>query len=68
MLVVDLLQRLLALFLLLLLSPLLLVIAILVRLNLGGPVFFFQKRPGLNGQPFLWSNFAPCHNSVMQMV
>lgn len=57
MLVVDLLQRLLALFLLLLLSPLLLVIAILVRLNLGGPVLFFQKRPGLNGQPFLLVKF-----------
>ena len=53
----DLLQRLLALVLLLLLSPLLLVIAILVRLRLGGPVLFFQKRPGLNGRPFLLVKF-----------
>ena len=53
----DLLQRLLALFLLFLLSPLLLVIAILVRLYLGGPILFFQKRPGLNGQPFLLVKF-----------
>ena len=53
----DLLQRLLALLLLLLLSPLLLVIAILVRIYLGGPVLFLQKRPGLNGQPFLLVKF-----------
>ena len=53
----DLLQRLLALFLLFLLSPLLLVIAILVRIYLGGPVLFLQKRPGLNGQPFLLVKF-----------
>ena len=57
MLASDLLQRLLALLLLLLLSPLLLVIAILVRLYLGGPVLFLQKRPGLNGQPFLLVKF-----------
>ena len=48
----DLLQRLLALLLLLLLSPLLLAIALLVRLRLGGPVLFRQQRPGLHGQPF----------------
>jgi len=37
---------------LLILSPVLAVIAILVRLKLGSPVIFFQKRPGLNGRPF----------------
>ena len=50
--VFDLLQRLLALFLLLFLSPLLLAIALVVRLRLGGPVLFRQQRPGLNGRPF----------------
>ena len=57
MIVVDLLQRVLALVLLLLFSPLLLVIAIVVRLRLGRPVLLFQKRPGLNGIPFLLIKF-----------
>lgn len=48
----DLLQRLLACCLLLLLSPLMLAIALVVRLRLGGPVLFFQQRPGLHGRPF----------------
>ncbi len=40
---------------LVLLSPLLLVLMILVRIGLGGPVFFGQVRPGLGGKPFrLW--------------
>jgi sugar transferase EpsL len=34
------------------LSPLLLVIAILVRYFLGTPMLFRQQRPGLHGQPF----------------
>lgn len=35
-----------------LLWPLLLIIALVVRLGLGAPVFFVQTRPGLHGQPF----------------
>ena len=35
-----------------LLSPVLALIALLVRVNLGSPVFFQQARPGLHGQPF----------------
>jgi lipopolysaccharide/colanic/teichoic acid biosynthesis glycosyltransferase/glycosyltransferase involved in cell wall biosynthesis len=38
--------------LLLLLAPVLLGLAFLVRVKLGPGVFFRQKRPGLNGQPF----------------
>ncbi|RYD70249.1 MAG: sugar transferase [Verrucomicrobiaceae bacterium] len=38
--------------LLLLLAPIMLGVAIAVRLKLGGPVLFSQERPGLNGQPF----------------
>lgn len=34
------------------LSPLLLGLAGLIRYKLGGPVFFRQSRPGLNGKPF----------------
>lgn len=37
---------------LLILLPLLLSIAVLVRLKLGQPVLFRQLRPGLRGQPF----------------
>ncbi|MBM4255373.1 MAG: glycosyltransferase [Deltaproteobacteria bacterium] len=37
---------------LVLLSPLLLVIALLVRFKLGSPVLFCQQRPGLHGKPF----------------
>lgn len=40
---------------LLFLWPLILVMALLVRILLGSPVFFVQQRPGLHGQPFaLW--------------
>lgn len=35
-----------------LLWPVLLSVAILVRANLGSPIFFVQQRPGLNGVPF----------------
>ena len=38
-------------------SPLLLVIAILVRLKLGSPVLFVQERPGLRGKPFRMVKF-----------
>ena len=34
------------------LSPLLLVLAVLVRLRMGSPVLFRQTRPGLRGHPF----------------
>lgn len=38
-------------------SPLLLVVAILVRLRLGAPVLFIQERPGLRGRPFRMVKF-----------
>lgn len=37
---------------LIVLSPVMLIVAILVRCKLGSPVFFRQVRPGLHGQPF----------------
>ena len=43
---------LLALFALIVLSPVLLVLAIMVRIKLGSPVLFKQERPGLNGKIF----------------
>jgi len=42
---------------LVLLSPVLLVVALLVRIRLGAPVFFRQARPGLHGRIFLIRKF-----------
>ena len=42
---------------LLLLSPVLLAIAILVRVTIGAPVLFSQERPGLLGRPFRMFKF-----------
>ena len=38
-------------------SPLLLAVAILVRLKLGSPVLFIQERPGLRARPFRMVKF-----------
>ncbi len=46
-----------ALLALVLLSPLLLGIAVAIRLALGGPVLFRQQRPGRHGQPFTLVKF-----------
>ena len=42
---------------LLLLAPVLLVVALLVRLKIGTPVLFRQERPGLGGRPFILFKF-----------
>lgn len=44
------------------LSPLLIIISILVRLKLGSPVIFRQKRPGLNGEIFTIYKFRTMTN------
>ncbi|WP_075981934.1 sugar transferase [Bacillus massilinigeriensis] len=46
-----------ALILLILLSPLILVIGALVKIKLGNPILFKQKRPGLHGEPFYLYKF-----------
>ncbi len=38
-------------------SPLLVVIAILVRIKLGSPIFFIQERPGKDAKPFRMVKF-----------
>ena len=38
-------------------APLLLVVALLVRLKLGSPVLFVQERPGYLGRPFRMVKF-----------
>ena len=49
---------------LIILSPLLLIIAILVRVKLGSPVFFRQERPGLNEKIFTLYKFRSMKNAT----
>lgn len=49
---------------LIILSPVLLVTAALVRTRLGAPVLFRQLRPGLNGRPFEMIKFRTMHDDV----
>jgi exopolysaccharide biosynthesis polyprenyl glycosylphosphotransferase len=42
-------------------SPLLLLLALLVRLDSGGPILFTQMRVGLNGKPFRLFKFRTMH-------
>lgn len=49
---------------LLLLSPVLLGVAALVRVNLGAPVLFRQRRPGLHGRPFEMVKFRTMRDAV----
>ena len=50
----------------LVLSPLFVIIAILVRLKLGSPILFTQIRPGLNGKPFKMVKFRTMKDGVDQ--
>lgn len=47
---------------LLLLCPLILLTAVLIRIKLGTPVLFRQQRPGLNGRPFFVYKFRTMTN------
>lgn len=49
---------------LLLLLPLMLVVAVCIRISMGAPVFFRQVRPGLNGEPFVMLKFRTMSNMV----
>lgn len=49
---------------LLLLSPVLLGVAALVRFNLGAPVLFRQLRPGLHGRPFEMVKFRTMRDAI----
>lgn len=49
---------------LIILSPVLLVVAILVRIKLGGPVIFKQERAGKNGKPFYMYKFRSMSNAT----
>lgn len=49
---------------LILLSPLLLILSVLVRINLGTPIFFRQERPGLNEKIFTLYKFRSMKNAA----
>ena len=49
---------------LLVLWPVLLVLALLVRVNLGSPVLFRQTRPGLHGEPFTILKFRTMRDAL----
>lgn len=53
-----------SLFALVLLSPCLLLAAILIWLNLGNPIIILQRRPGLNGRPFQMMKFRTMLDKV----
>jgi len=57
----PLLDRVLALALLILLTPVLAIVAISVQMLLGSPVIFRQKRPGLGGSVFTLFKFKTMH-------
>ncbi len=51
----------LALIALIILSPLFLLIALWIKLDSKGPVFFKQKRIGKNRDFFIFTSFVPCY-------
>ena len=53
-----------ALFALILLSPVMLIIALLIRKNLGSPILFKQARPGIKGKPFNMLKFRSMKDAV----
>ncbi len=53
----------LSIFALFLLTPILLIIAVLARKRIGSPVLFCQERPGLYGKPFIIYKFRTMSNA-----
>lgn len=51
-------------FSILILSPIMLLVALLVRVNLGSPVIFTQERAGLHGKVFTLYKFRSMTNAV----
>ncbi len=49
---------------LIILSPLMLLIALAIRLLLSNPIFFWQRRPGRNGKPFEMVKFRTMREGV----
>lgn len=53
---------------LILLSPLLIVVALLIRVKMGSPVLFRQVRPGLGGNPFTMVKFRTMRSPTADEV
>lgn len=49
-------------FLIVILSPVILLTALLIRAILGKPILFKQERPGLHGKPFMFYKFRTMRN------
>ena len=49
---------------LIILSPVFLILAYLIRKNLGSPVFFIQERPGKDGKPFKMIKFRSMRDAI----
>lgn len=48
--------------LLILFSPIILIVAVMVRFKMGAPILFTQQRPGLHGKPFYLYKFRTMIN------
>ena len=55
-------DRLVALFLILILLPMILLVSLLIKLKLGSPIFFIQERPGFKEKKFLLIKFRTMSN------
>ena len=44
-------------------SPVLIIIALLIKVRMGSPVLFCQQRPGMNGEPFYMFKFRTMTNA-----
>lgn len=55
-------------FMLILLSPLFMILAILIRLDSKGPVFFRQERVGMRGRRFMLYKFRTMRNDAEAML
>ena len=49
---------------LIIVSPLLLLLALIISVEMGRPVLFIQKRPGFNGKPFALYKFRTMKNAL----
>lgn len=49
------------------LSPVLLAVALIIRIRMGAPIFFCQVRPGLHGKPFKMIKFRTMLNSFDEL-
>ncbi|TDL92297.1 sugar transferase [Vibrio vulnificus] len=53
-----------SLILLVILSPIMVILGILIKFNIGTPILFKQTRPGFNGKPFILYKFRSMNNQT----